>query len=124
MRKNISDHKLYREARREQFGVSLCRYHRCREEGHRVSYARQRGMGFVALNEYFSGSIGHHVNDFDVVYIPREVHQLYTFGRCGKTHRELVMNYYGNIENMRNNVSASKNLVTHGIMVMKDKDGL
>ena len=36
---------------------------------------RRRELGYNPLNEKFPGSVGHHINKNDVVYIPEELHK-------------------------------------------------
>ena len=36
---------------------------------------RKRNLGFNPLNKYFKGSEAHHINERDVIYIPKELHQ-------------------------------------------------
>jgi len=63
---------------------------------------RQRKLGFNPLNNWFPGSVGHHINDIDVVYIPEELHTRFYTSHDVQRHRNLVLEYYGNIENMIN----------------------
>ena len=37
--------------------------------------AKRRTLGFVPLNSPFEGCDGHHINQSDVIYIPRELHR-------------------------------------------------
>lgn len=37
--------------------------------------AHRRTLGFVPMNTYFEGSEGHHLNQSDVIYIPKEMHR-------------------------------------------------
>ncbi len=69
----------------------------------KILRAKQRALrkryGYNMLNVYFPGSVGHHVNDMDVVFIPEEIHS--TAHRPNKErHRKEILEYYGNIENM------------------------
>jgi len=61
-------------------------------------------VGFNPLNETFENSIWHHINNDDVVAIPREIHRKYYAGRNVQKHRDLILAYYGNLENMLKNV--------------------
>ena len=36
--------------------------------------AKQRGLGYIPLNESFEGSIAHHMDKTHVAYIPKELH--------------------------------------------------
>lgn len=40
----------------------------------RKDKARKRTLGFNPLNSPFVGCAGHHINDHDVIYIPKEMH--------------------------------------------------
>ena len=80
----------------------------CRSEKGKIATrkyrARRRNYGYNMLNTYFPDSVGHHINDVDVVFIPRNIHLT-----CGGTinkelHRKKVFDFYGNIENMINNL--------------------
>ena len=35
---------------------------------------RRRELGFIPLNEPFKNSHGHHINDEEIIYIPKELH--------------------------------------------------
>lgn len=41
----------------------------------RKNNKRKRNLGYNPLNIKFEGSVGHHINNNDVVYIPREIHK-------------------------------------------------
>ena len=41
---------------------------------HRKSKAKRRVLGFVPLNQPFIGCDGHHINQSDVIYIPKDLH--------------------------------------------------
>jgi hypothetical protein len=37
--------------------------------------AKRRALGFIPLNQQFEGCEGHHLNQKDVIYIPKEMHR-------------------------------------------------
>jgi hypothetical protein len=39
------------------------------------SQSRRRVLGFNPLNSPFTGCEGHHINDHDVIYIPKVMHK-------------------------------------------------
>lgn len=46
----------------------------------RYCTVRRNGFGFNPLNTYFYGCHSHHINNIDVIYIPKEIHKEF----CGK----------------------------------------
>jgi hypothetical protein len=44
------------------------------KEWKRKANAKRRALGYVYLNSWFSGSEGHHINESDVIFIPKEMH--------------------------------------------------
>jgi hypothetical protein len=63
--------------------------------------ARHRKLGSNFLNEKFPDGVGHHINDNDIVYIPGEIHRKFSTGPgYSEKHRDLILEYYGNVENM------------------------
>jgi len=66
------------------------------------SQAKKRRYGFNMLNVYFPGSAAHHVNDFDVVFIPNVIHSSFGGGKNKELHRKKAMDLYGSLENMIN----------------------
>ena len=46
-----------------------------RELVRRHNSKRERGLGFIPLNEPFEGSEAHHIDENRVIYIPKEIHQ-------------------------------------------------
>lgn len=64
---------------------------------------RRRKMGFNKLNNRFFDSCWHHINNNDVVAIPKRIHEKFSSNSNVK-HRELIMNYYGSLENMLKNL--------------------
>lgn len=68
-------------------------------------YLRRRELGSNFLNEYFEGSVKHHINDNDVIYIPGEIHRKFSDPfLSSEEHRLLVLDYYGSIENMKDSL--------------------
>jgi len=87
--------KKWREANLEKANASQRKYYKAnsekRKEAHkkwkknnREQYLelerksnnkRHRNLGFVPLNEWFKGSVSHHVNKNYVIYIPEELHR-------------------------------------------------
>jgi hypothetical protein len=65
---------------------------------------RRRKMGFNKLNNRFNESVWHHINNDDVVAIPKSIHEKFSSNSTGK-HRELIMNYYCSLENMLKNLT-------------------
>jgi len=65
---------------------------------------RYRNLDYNMLNVSFPGSIGHHINDNDVVFIPANIHVSFSAGPKKNFHRERIMNYYGDLDNMINNL--------------------
>lgn len=53
-------------------------------------YTRRKGLGFIPLNSWFAGAEGHHINKFDVIYIPRKLHRsIYHRQRDGRGMAEM-----------------------------------
>lgn len=50
-------------------------YERNKNNIMRRIYARRKSFGHNPLNEKFPGSVGHHINRNDVIYIPEEIHK-------------------------------------------------
>lgn len=61
---------------------------------------KRKGLGFNPLNKSFKGSVWHHINDIDVVAIPKEIHLSCYAGHDTEEHRRLVLACYGTLENM------------------------
>lgn len=77
--------------------------------GKRIRNVRRRkNLGYNMLNTYFVGSAGHHINDVDVVFVPENVHASLCAGPNKELHREWVMNWYGDLDNMVNNLSLER----------------
>jgi len=96
--------KKYRKVHKKAI-AEYNRQHRLehREEGRKDS-SKQRGLGYNPLNEWFEGSETHHINNNDVVFIPKEVHRKFrSNGHNLEYHRNAILNYYGSIERMINN---------------------
>jgi hypothetical protein len=52
--------------------------------------AKQRGLDFIALNEPFENSVGHHIDEELVVYVPQELHASIRHSiRTGKNMQEM-----------------------------------
>jgi tRNA U38,U39,U40 pseudouridine synthase TruA len=69
----------------------------------RKSHAKRRTLGFVPLNSPFEGCEGHHINDHEVVYMPKELHHsLYHNVFTGKNMEQI-------------NAMASRYLTQNGI---------
>lgn len=64
-----------------------------------AEHKRQRKLGFKPLNKPFPNSIWHHVNDKDVVAIPKKTHSKFV-GYDTTKHRSLILKYYGDLNNM------------------------
>jgi len=75
--------------------------------GNVKNQAKRRSYGYNMLNIYFLDSVGHHINNMDVVFIPENVHISCYAGPRKEKHREQIMNYYGDLDNMVNNVPLS-----------------
>ena len=58
----------------------------------KVYSKRKRELGFIPLNEYFSGSHAHHVDNEYIIYIPAKVHQMFN-GHSRNKHRRLVLDW-------------------------------
>lgn len=59
-----------------------------REIGRRHENKRKRNLGFNILNEFFKDSEAHHINNNDVIYIPKEIHQ--NIRHCLETGRNML----------------------------------
>ena len=46
-----------------------------REVAQRKHDAKRRTLGFLPMNTWFEGCEGHHINNHDVIYIPKEMHK-------------------------------------------------
>lgn len=47
------------------------------KEKDKIKYnKRKRNLGFIPLNEYFIDSHAHHIDDKNIIYIPKETHKL------------------------------------------------
>jgi len=54
--------------------------------------SKQRGLGYMPLNEWKEGDCQHHINDEHVVFIPKEIHEKYS-GTSLENHRKLIMDW-------------------------------
>ena len=52
---------------------------------------RERDLGFIPLNEKFDGSVAHHINNNEIIYIPEEIHKKCSYPNRD-IHRQLVEN--------------------------------
>lgn len=75
-----------------------------RRKTHSEQKAKRKKYGYNMLNVYFPGSVGHHINDMDVVFIPENIHVSCYCGKNKELHRKKLLDLYGNIENMINNI--------------------
>jgi len=50
---------------------------------------RKRGMGFNPLNRPFFGSVGHHINNNDIIHMPEEIHR--AIPHCVSTGQNMNM---------------------------------
>lgn len=74
--------------------------------------AKRRKLGFNLLNDNFPNSVGHHINDNDVVYILEDIHLYCYAGHDVDKHRKLVLEFYGSLDNMVNNIILDENFKT------------
>jgi hypothetical protein len=81
-------HKKYRQSPKGIISVRKTLNH-CR-----------RNLGFNMLNDYFHDSVAHHINNQDVVFVPRELHAACYSYKNTNLHRQRVLNYFGSLENM------------------------
>jgi len=63
---------------------------------------REKGLGFIPLNKPFPGSVAHHVDNQHVVHIPELIHIMGNNG-TREQHRQIILEYYGSLENMIKN---------------------
>lgn len=92
--------RAYRQGNRDKVRIVHRTWSRAHPEKIKAKDARRRKYGYNMLNVYFPGSVGHHVTDVDVVFIPEEVHVSCYVGSDKMLHRERVMRLYGNLSNM------------------------
>ena len=80
-------------------------YRRKHIEEERIRHSNQRGLDYNPLNESFEGSVMHHINDTDVVFIPKKIHLKFNGNRYTtiEQHRNKILNYYGSLKRMINN---------------------
>jgi len=50
---------------------------------------RKRNLGFNPLNRPFFGSVGHHINNNDIIYMPEEIHR--AIPHCVSTGKNMNM---------------------------------
>ena len=67
--------------------------------------ARRRDLGFKPLNNYFEGSEAHHLDETNIIYIPKEVHQsIWHCLETGENMKEInsyAMNYILMVEEVK-----------------------
>lgn len=56
-------------------GQASCHWKGGQRVWHAKTNAKRRSLGYVELNVPFFGCEGHHINDHDVIYIPKALHQ-------------------------------------------------
>lgn len=54
------------------------------------------------LNDNFIGAVKHHINDNEIVYIPKNIHQRFCYPDR-EEHRRRLLNFYGSVERMITN---------------------
>jgi hypothetical protein len=62
-------------------------YHKDNPEKQKIKKAKRRELGFNLLNEKFPGSVAHHINKDDVIYIPELLHK--NMPHCFKTGKNM-----------------------------------
>ena len=69
--------KKWRLAHLEHFNNVCKKYHQTPKgkETRRRENAVRRQFNFIPLNEFFEGSVGHHIDLQRVIYIPKEMHK-------------------------------------------------
>jgi len=92
----------YRIKNRKQIAKYNHQWYLNHKEETRRRDSKRRDLGYNPLNKWFEGAVSHHINNTDVVFIPREIHQKFSDILVEK-HRNAILNYYGSIERMINN---------------------
>ena len=65
--------------------------------------SKKGGLGYNPLNEWFEGADMHHINDVDVIFIPKDIHLRFNGnGFTVEKHRKAILNYYGSFGRMMN----------------------
>ena len=62
---------------------------KAREINRRHNGKRRHNLGFHPLNNWFAGSEAHHINEEQVIYIPKSLHQ--SISHCLKTGRNMIL---------------------------------
>lgn len=76
----------------ESFKKSIRKYKKIHPEKIKeLKSKRERGLGFISINEKILGTVAHHLNDEYVMYIPEELHRKCTYPDR-EMHRLLVLN--------------------------------
>lgn len=66
-----------------------------KEVSSKCIHRRKRDLGFVPLNERFENSEAHHINENEIIYIPKELHQSIRHNlKTGKNMFEINMNAF------------------------------
>jgi len=69
--------KQYRASHREEIKKYQKQY--CQtpagKEANRKHVNKHRQLGFNPLNDFFEGSEAHHINENDIVYMPKDLHR-------------------------------------------------
>lgn len=72
---NLKKREYYRNHKKEA-AIRSKIYRKSKPEEHKARRVwRKRNLGFHPLNDWFDGSVAHHVNINDVVYIPETIHK-------------------------------------------------
>ena len=96
--------QYYQENRKQKLAQNR-EYNKTHKEQRRKYCSKQRGLGYNPLNKWKEGFVTHHIDNINVVFIPREVHLKFMGNQHSTTeqHREAILNYYGSIERMITN---------------------
>jgi len=84
--------KQYYENNREKAIEQKKQWNKDNPEKTKEIYARhknkrERNLGFNPLNIFFKGSVAHHINKNDVIYIPKDIHK--NISHCLETGRNM-----------------------------------
>jgi len=100
----IKQSREYYKSHRKQITEYQHKYDLEHKKEKRRRDSIRRGLGYNPLNEPFNGSVMHHINDMDIIFIPKKIHLKFTGnGFSLKQHRDKILDYYGSIERMINN---------------------
>lgn len=53
---------------------------------------KRRGLGWIPLNDYFSNSVAHHIDNDHIVYVPKRIHESFG-GLSRKEHRKRMLEW-------------------------------